>query len=317
MVYQIKSLSGSEKKLRLYDRKASVMTKNINFLMLWNIVMKLNNFLVNWFKIRTLSMLFYGHNIKIIVFILKIKWLRLCYGVFTRDKMISIIHCKQNFMVRGKRSQLVSGKMVPWEKNRWKNGRLEKRSSEKWSPEKWHPENKFPFGFVRMLGLSVFFGFGLLFLQSKRSDRNQLGNFWVYSNSGFVPIFWIWFIVFAEWAKRSEPTRKLLSLFEFWIYSSFLDLVCCFCGVGEASGAHSETFEFVRILDLFVFGGFSLHFSGDHFPEDCFSGNFFIGDLFSEDFFPGGHFAETIFPGAIFPGIFFPGFALSRSSKAG
>ena len=37
--------------------------------------------------------------------------------------------------------------------------------------------------FVVSLGLIVFFGFGLMFLQS---ERNRLRNFWVYSNSGFV-----------------------------------------------------------------------------------------------------------------------------------
>ena len=39
--------------------------------MLWNIVMKLNNFLVNPFNIRTLFMLYYGHDVKIIIFYTK------------------------------------------------------------------------------------------------------------------------------------------------------------------------------------------------------------------------------------------------------
>ena len=37
------------------------------------------------------------------------------------------------------------------------------------------------FGFVRILGLIVFFGFGLLLLRSERSERSPLGNFWACS----------------------------------------------------------------------------------------------------------------------------------------
>ena len=100
---------------------------------------------------------------------------------------------------------------------------------------------------TRSLALLVFFGFGLLFLPS---ERNPLGNFWVWSNSGFVRIFWIWFVVFAEstrelsgsfelwvcskfgfvcilwiwffvFAERAEATQKLLGLFELWVSSKF------------------------------------------------------------------------------------------------
>ena len=63
---------------------------------------------------------------------------------------------------------------------------------------------------------------------------------WVCSQFGFNCNFWIWFGAFAEQAKRAQPTRKLLDLFEFRVCSYFLDLVCCFCGASEASRAHSE-----------------------------------------------------------------------------
>ena len=65
----------------------------------------------------------------------------------------------------------------------------------------------------------------MLFLRSERSERSLLGNFWISLNSEFV--------------------RNLGC-------SNFLDLVCCFCGVSEASGAYSETFGF-EVWGLFVF----------------------------------------------------------------
>ena len=101
-------------------------------------------------------------------------------------------------------------------------------------------------GFVRILGLFViggffFFKFGLLFRGASEASGAHLGT------SGFV---------FAERAKRAEPTRKLSGLFEvwvcsyffwgfgllffrrersersplgnFWVCSYFLDLICCF-----------------------------------------------------------------------------------------
>ena len=46
-------------------------------------------------------------------------------------------------------------------------------------------------GLVRRLGLFVFFGFGLFL----RSERSPLGNFEVRSNSGFIHIVVVWFIV--------------------------------------------------------------------------------------------------------------------------
>ena len=45
--------------------------KNMHFLMLRNTMMEWNDFLVNRFNMRTLFMLHYGGNIKIIFFILK------------------------------------------------------------------------------------------------------------------------------------------------------------------------------------------------------------------------------------------------------
>ena len=85
-------MSGIEKRLR--SRQASIRTKNIHFLILCNIVMELNDLLIN----RILFMLYYGRNIKIIIFGTKNKGLRLRHGIFTRDKiLISVIHCKQTF----------------------------------------------------------------------------------------------------------------------------------------------------------------------------------------------------------------------------
>ena len=69
------------------------------------------------------------------------------------------------------------------------------------------------------------------------------------SKFGFVSVFWIWIVVFAERAKRAERTRKLLGFFE--VRSYFLDLVCCFCRASGANGAYSKTFGFVRILGFF------------------------------------------------------------------
>ena len=79
-----------------YDRKASVMTKNIHFLLLQNMVMELNNFLVNRFNIRTLFILYYDRKIKIFYTKKQVAsgWLN------TRDKiMISFIHYKQTFIL--------------------------------------------------------------------------------------------------------------------------------------------------------------------------------------------------------------------------
>ena len=67
-------------------------------------------------------------------------------------------------------------------------------------------------GFVRSLGLIVFFGFDLFLF---RSERSPLRNIWACSNVGLVRIFWIWFILFAERAKRAQLTRKLLGLLKF------------------------------------------------------------------------------------------------------
>ena len=47
----------------------------------------------------------------------------------------------------------------------------------------------------------------------------SLFKFLVGSKFAFVFMFWVWFVVFAERAKRGEPTRKLSSLFEFWVCS--------------------------------------------------------------------------------------------------
>ena len=71
-------------------------------------------------------------------------------------------------------------------------------------------------------------------------------------------------------AERTESTRftifgfvclfvRILDPFEACVCSYFLDLVGCFFGAREASGAHSKTFGFVRILGLFEDSGFS-HF---------------------------------------------------------
>ena len=57
------------------------------------------------------------------------------------------------------------------------------------------------------------------------------------------------FFGFGLLFSRSERSR----LGNCWVCSNFLNLVCCFCGVSEASEAYSETFGFVRILGLFVF----------------------------------------------------------------
>ena len=83
------------------------------------------------------------------------------------------------------------------------------------------------------------------------NEAHSVRDFWVCSYFGFDCIFWIWFVAFAERAKRAEPTRKLLGLFvffgfgllflrseqsllgNFWVCSNFgfvhifLDLICC------------------------------------------------------------------------------------------
>ena len=83
----------------------------------------------------------------------------------------------------------------------------------------------------------MYFEFGLLFLRSEQSEPSVLGNFWVSLKFAFVRIFWIWFVVFVERAERTEPTRKLLGLFEFWVFLKF---------------------GFVRIfLDWFFFAGWA------------------------------------------------------------
>ena len=65
----------------------------------------------------------------------------------------------------------------------------------------------------KSLGSFVFFRFGL-YSQSERNDQSSLGNVWVCSNFGFVRIFFIWFVVFAERAKRLELLRKRLCFFQ-------------------------------------------------------------------------------------------------------
>ena len=69
-------------------------------------------------------------------------------------------------------------------------------------------------------------------------------------------VFWIRLVVGL--AERTDLTGfaifgflRILSFFVVWVYLYFSDLVCCFCGTTEASGAHLETFRFVRILGLF------------------------------------------------------------------
>ena len=61
--------------------------------------------------------------------------------------------------------------------------------------------------------------------------------------------FRIWFII--VFAKLTELTRFtisgfvwILGLFEVWVCSYFLDLVCYYCGASKASGAYSVTFGF-------------------------------------------------------------------------
>ena len=88
-------------------------------------------------------------------------------------------------------------------------------------------------GLVRRLGLSEFFGFGLLFRGASEASGAYSETF------GFV---------------------RILGSFGVWVCSNFLDLVCCFSGASEACGTHSETFVFVRMLGLFVILGFSLLF---------------------------------------------------------
>ena len=73
-----------------------------------------------------------------------------------------------------------------------------------------------------LLWLLLGFGFWLFL----RSDWNLPGSrilslfeFWARSWLGFVCIFWIRFVVFAERAKRAEPTPKLLCLYESWVCS--------------------------------------------------------------------------------------------------
>ena len=93
-------------------------------------------------------------------------------------------------------------------------------------------------GFVRILGLFVIW-VGLYFLDlvycfcgaSKASRAHSetfgldriLGLDFSGSFKVLAPtrICWICFVVFAEQTKRAEPTRKLLTLIEFWVYSKF------------------------------------------------------------------------------------------------
>ena len=71
--------------------------------------------------------------------------------------------------------------------------------------------------FVRILGLFVFFRFGLLFLRSEPSQQSLLGNFWVCSNSGFVRVFWIWFPVFRRpFFGRFFSTGSFFRILSFW-----------------------------------------------------------------------------------------------------
>ena len=58
----------------------------------------------------------------------------------------------------------------------------------------------------------------------------------------------------------SSVGSRFLGLFVISVGFCFLDLVCRFCGANKLSGAHSETFGFVRILGLFVFFEFALFF---------------------------------------------------------
>ena len=72
----------------------------------------------------------------------------------------------------------------------------------------------------KLLGLFEFWFYSnfldsVLFLRSEWSKRSVLGNFWACSKFGFVCIFWIWLVVFAEWAKWIESTRKISGLFKF------------------------------------------------------------------------------------------------------
>ena len=85
---------------------------------------------------------------------------------------------------------------------------------------------------VRSLGLFIFFGFVFFSL---------IRNFWVFSKIGFVQIFWSWLVIFA---KRAEPTQKLLVFLEFWFFRIFWIWFVIF----------------VRILSLFAFFGLGLSF---------------------------------------------------------
>ena len=90
------------------------------------------------------------------------------------------------------------------------------------------------------------------FLRSERSKLSLLGNFCVYSNSGFVLSLGLleFFVCVLLSRCASEASGaysetfgfvRILGFFEVRVCLYILDSVFfCFCGVSEASGAHSE-----------------------------------------------------------------------------
>ena len=104
---------------------------------------------------------------------------------------------------------------------------------------------------MRIFFFLIFWIWFVVFAEQAKwtEPTRNLFEFWVCLKFGFVRIFLIWFVVFVKRAKRAESTRKVLGLLEFWVCSYFLDLIW----ISEVSRARSETFGFVQILGLFVF----------------------------------------------------------------
>ena len=77
------------------------------------------------------------------------------------------------------------------------------------------------FGFVRIFWI-------VLFLRSERRKRNLLGNFWVSSNSGFIRNLGLFvFFKFGLLFLRSERSEQSL-LGNFWVCSKFAHIFCLF-----------------------------------------------------------------------------------------
>ena len=74
------------------------------------------------------------------------------------------------------------------------------------------------------------------------------GNFWVCSNSGFFRSLAL-FVFYEFGLLFAESTRKHLSLFEDWLYSNFMNFVCCrMFFIGVCLGL----VDFLRLLVVFT-----------------------------------------------------------------